>query len=611
MVDPDTVLTPTAATAAAATVPAPERAVTVPETASRSLAATAGQGYWLVASDGGIFTFGDAGYYGSTGAIHLNQPIVGMAATPDGHGYWLVASDGGIFTFGDAGFYGSTGAIHLNQPIVGMAATPDGHGYWLVASDGGIFTFGDAGYLGSAPAVGAHLSDVVAMSSSSDGQGYWLAGSDGGINFFGDAASVGSMGGARLNQPIVGFAPLPEGTPEAEAPAPLSITTTTLTNATLGVSYSASLTASGGASPYSWSIGTGTLPPGLSLSSSGAITGTPSAQGTYSFTVQASDSTTPAPLTASAVLTLSVIVPPVEVTTTTLPDAMVGVAYAASLNASGGTPTYTWTISGGSLPAGMSLSPAGAITGSSGTPGSSTFTVQVTDSTSPTETARATLTLLVFPTTAATPTAFSSNWSGYVDLGGPFTSVTGTFTVPSLAPGTSGSDKMAEWVGIDGGNGDGSLIQAGLNESPYPGDPSETTIQPWWEILPASETYITSVQIRPGDLVTVSIRQFNGTGWSITLTDLTNGEGFSTDQTYTGPATSAEWIVEALTLNGQVSTLAPYSPAVDFSSLGISGSPTELQKMVMIQASGQVSTPSVMSPNGFNVAYGSTAPPSP
>ena len=72
-----------------------------------------------------------------------------MAATPDGHGYWLVASDGGIFTFGDAAFYGSTGNIRLNQPVVGMAATPDGHGYWLVASDGGIFTFGDAGFYGS------------------------------------------------------------------------------------------------------------------------------------------------------------------------------------------------------------------------------------------------------------------------------------------------------------------------------------------------------------------------------------------------------------------------------------------------------------------------------
>ena len=135
-------------------------------------------------------------FYGSTGGIHLNKPIVGMAATPDGQGYWLVASDGGIFSYGDAGFYGSrrghapqqahrghgrharrqgllAGGLrrrhlhlrrrrllrlgrrpcHLNKPIVGMATTPDGNGYWLVASDGGIFAYGDAGFYGSAGSI--------------------------------------------------------------------------------------------------------------------------------------------------------------------------------------------------------------------------------------------------------------------------------------------------------------------------------------------------------------------------------------------------------------------------------------------------------------------------
>ena len=77
-----------------------------------------------MASDGGIFCFGDAAFYGSTGAITLNKPIVGMAATPDGHGYWLVASDGGIFNYGDAGFYGSIGGLTLNKPIVGIAPPP-------------------------------------------------------------------------------------------------------------------------------------------------------------------------------------------------------------------------------------------------------------------------------------------------------------------------------------------------------------------------------------------------------------------------------------------------------------------------------------------------------
>ena len=68
-----------------------------------------------LAADGGVFTFGDARFYGSTGGMRLNQPIVGMAATPTGHGYWLVASDGGIFSFGDAEFHGSTGGMHLTS----------------------------------------------------------------------------------------------------------------------------------------------------------------------------------------------------------------------------------------------------------------------------------------------------------------------------------------------------------------------------------------------------------------------------------------------------------------------------------------------------------------
>jgi len=74
-----------------------------------------------VASDGGIFAFGDAGFYGSTGSLTLNKPITGMTTTPDGKGYWLVASDGGIFAFGDAGFYGSTGSLALNKPVVGAS----------------------------------------------------------------------------------------------------------------------------------------------------------------------------------------------------------------------------------------------------------------------------------------------------------------------------------------------------------------------------------------------------------------------------------------------------------------------------------------------------------
>ena len=111
--------------------------------------AAAQNGYLTVASDGGIFAFGQD-FCGSTGSIALNKPVVGMAAVPGQGGYWLVASDGGIFSYGNAGFYGSTGSLTLNAPVVGMAATPDGRGYWLVASDGGIFSYGDAQFYGSA-----------------------------------------------------------------------------------------------------------------------------------------------------------------------------------------------------------------------------------------------------------------------------------------------------------------------------------------------------------------------------------------------------------------------------------------------------------------------------
>ena len=162
-----------------------------------------GGGYWLVASDGGIFAFGDAKFYGSAGGIRLNQPIVGMAATPDGRGYWLVASDGGIFAYGDAKFYGSAGGIRLNQPIVGIAADPKTGGYWMVARDGGIFAY-NAPFLGSMG--GSHLNQpIVGIAADPKTGGYWMVASDGGIFTF-DAPFLGSMGGSHLNQPIVGMA---------------------------------------------------------------------------------------------------------------------------------------------------------------------------------------------------------------------------------------------------------------------------------------------------------------------------------------------------------------------------------------------------------------------
>ena len=160
-----------------------------------------GGGYWLVAADGGIFSF-DAPFYGSMGGQHLNQPIVGMASTPDGKGYWLVAADGGVFAFGDARYHGSMGGSHLNQPVVGIAADGTTGGYWEVAADGGIFSFA-APFYGSMG--GKQLNAPIKfVTGTPDYGGYRMVGSDGGVfnfgdaQYFGSAASAGSTGWEAL-----------------------------------------------------------------------------------------------------------------------------------------------------------------------------------------------------------------------------------------------------------------------------------------------------------------------------------------------------------------------------------------------------------------------------
>jgi beta-lactamase class A len=141
-----------------------------------------GHGYWLVDSDGSVLSFGDAHSYRPAGATSVGasavggetgDEIVGIAATPDGDGYWVAGADGGVLSFGDAHYYGSTGGKPLHAPIVAMAPTVDARGYWLVGSDGAIFSFGDAHFFGTA--AGKALAEpVVAISSNPEGGGYWL-----------------------------------------------------------------------------------------------------------------------------------------------------------------------------------------------------------------------------------------------------------------------------------------------------------------------------------------------------------------------------------------------------------------------------------------------------
>jgi len=160
------------------------------------------------------------------------------------------------------------------------------------------------------------------------------------------------------------------------------VTTTLLPTGVKEQTYSAQLQASGGTTPYSWDISSGALPQGLTLNSStGQVSGTPTIEGTASFTVRVTDSSSPL-RTATRDLSIEVVLR-LLITTTSLPNATVGVAYTAQLQVSGGKPPITWNVTSGTLPTGLMLdSSTGVISGTPTTQGTQTFTVQARDSSS-------------------------------------------------------------------------------------------------------------------------------------------------------------------------------------------------------------------------------------
>jgi hypothetical protein len=177
-------------------------------------------GYWLVGSDGGIFSFGSAQFYGSTGSIKLQRPVVGIVPTKDDGGYWLDASDGGVFSYGDTQFYGSIPGLglhpagsglpdSLNAPIVGMVPSNDDNGYFMVASDGGVFAFGDAHFAGSCPGIGGCSGAAVSVMPDARGNGYWLVTQTGKVYTFGDAPYYGAPG--STGSPVTSAVRTPDG----------------------------------------------------------------------------------------------------------------------------------------------------------------------------------------------------------------------------------------------------------------------------------------------------------------------------------------------------------------------------------------------------------------
>jgi len=200
----------------------------------------------------------------------------------------------------------------------------------------------------------------------------------------------------------------------AAAPVPPNITPTSPPGGTVGTAYSHTLQRTGGTAPFIWSF-TGTLPTGLSLDpSTGVISGTPSATGTFNFTPQVTDSLS---LTDTTPPALSIVISSSapNITTTILPDGTEGTAYTQTLAATGGAGTLVWSPISGSLPANLSLSPAGVISGTPTGTGTANFTVQVTDGFSQTDTQALSITIVAVPipltitTTSPLPTATVGN----------------------------------------------------------------------------------------------------------------------------------------------------------------------------------------------------------
>jgi len=171
---------------------------------SAVVATPSGEGYWVASTDGGVYTYGDAHYYGAPAEFGVSANIVDLASTPSGRGYWAVAIDGAVYAFGDAHYYGGANGIRHPGWVVSVVPTKSGRGYWLLSTDGGVFTYGDAQFLGSAQNLAPDVI-VVDGARTASGNGYWLALSDGGVLSFGDAQFFGSATDVRSSA-ITGIA---------------------------------------------------------------------------------------------------------------------------------------------------------------------------------------------------------------------------------------------------------------------------------------------------------------------------------------------------------------------------------------------------------------------
>lgn len=243
----------------------------------------------------------------------------------------------------------------------------------------------------------------------------------------------------------------------------LTVPTTPLPNGTLGTAYSATLPYTGGLPPYAWGIYSGSLPSGLVMQqSTGVISGTPTVQGSYSFTVKLYDSSPVQQYYISATFSITINpAGPLTIRTASLLDGTVDTAYQGQLVATGGTPPFVWSVTAGGLPSGLALNPAtGAISGvPTATPGTYPFTVAVSDTSAPQETSTQPLSITLNAAAVACSSTghnslllgqYAFSLRGYNGVG--FLAVVGSFTADGNGNITSGEADTNGVLGAQNGN---------------------------------------------------------------------------------------------------------------------------------------------------------------
>jgi hypothetical protein len=688
--------------------------------------------YWLVSSTGQVFAYGKAKVYGTEAGKKFRGTITGIKGTPNGGGYWIVTSRA-HYGFGDASRYGYeagglkkyTGKIHpkgLRGKIVGYAvatirAKPSGG---QGGSTGGGSTTGSSVDCSRLTILTASLSPAIAteeysqaLSAGGVSGGSWSwtvtsGGLPGGLSLSGAGVLSGipAQGTAGVqsdfavqatnsecpSHPVTKSYVLPVGVP------PMTITTTSLPSGTYGQAYSPTTLGVTGGQPgdYEWSAsGWQWSNTGLSLSTSGVLSGTPQTTGTYNVTFTVADSTGATP-PVSVTIPITIAYPPLQITSpASLNDGQAAVAYGSvTFTASGGSEVaappqyqaglYEWSASGlppglsmsihgvlsgtptqagnyeaqitvtdsqeavppvtvgypltiadaplefttttltaiqgqsytghvvaqggeapytmyrlsGSLPAGMTFNNGTITVAPTVAAGHYQFDIGVTDSENNPATMQETFSMWVAPSEGAPELTVGSSvsgpiWAGYVArASAAFTSVSGTFTVPTLY--STPSNSVTPWVGIDG-YGTSNLIQAGVEASVDP--PGSPAYEAWWETVgPAGSQQDLPPQnefeVSPGDLVNVNIWQLSGGEWEITLNDTTSGRGFAAQVSYSGADDTAEWIVE--TPSGAMAT--GYGATTVFSNLAASQTGSG-----MLELSTTGATPSALTANGFSI----------